>query len=59
MNLSGVDLALDDVQYGDVAVVQLVPVRPSADHHVLGLEESPHHVQHGGLPDVGRLRLLA
>ena len=45
MDLGGVNLALDDVQDGDVAVVQLVPVAPGAHHHVLGLKQPPHNVQ--------------
>ena len=57
MNLGGVHLALDDVEDGDVAVVQVLPVRARADHHVLGLQQPPHHVQHRRLPDVGRLLL--
>ena len=42
MDLGGVYLALDDVQDGDVAVVQLAPA-PGAHHYVLGLQQSPHH----------------
>ena len=57
MHLSWVNLTLDDVKYGDVAMVQLVSVGSSADHHVLGLEQSPHHVQDRRLPDVGALLL--
>ncbi len=45
MDLRGVNLSLDDVEEGDVAVVVL-SVSGSRHHHVLGLggaERLPHH----------------
>ena len=41
--LSGVDLALDDVEDGDVAVLDLLVDR-GGDHHVLGLQQPAHKV---------------
>lgn len=53
--LCGIHLALDDVEDGDVAVVGL-PVPAGGHHHVLGLQQPPHHVQDRGLPHAGHLR---
>ena len=45
---------LDNVQNGYVAVlVDPVPVSACADHHVLGLQQPPHHVQHCSLANIG------
>ena len=44
MHLSGVNLSLDDVENGDVAVVHLL-VGGGGHHHVLGLQEASHHVE--------------
>ena len=45
---------LDDVEDGDIAVfVHPVLGGPRADHHILGLEQAPHHVEHRRLSDVG------
>lgn len=54
-HLCGVDLALDDVKDGDVAVARL-PLSSCGHHHVLGLQEPPHHVQHCGFPHTSNLR---
>ena len=51
MHLRGVDLTLDDVEDGDVAVGVLL-VRGPADHHVLVLEEAAHHVEDGRAADL-------
>lgn len=53
--LSGIHLPLDDVEDGDVAVVGL-PVPARGHHHVLGLQQPPHHIQDRGLPHTGHLR---
>ncbi len=53
--LRWVDLSLDDVKDGDVAVARL-PLSPCGYHHVLGLQESPHHIQHCGFPDTSNLK---
>lgn len=53
--LCGVDLALDDVQDGDVAVVRLL-LSPRGHHDVLGLQKPPHHIQHCGLPHTSDLK---
>lgn len=53
--LGGVHLSLDDVEDGDVAVARL-PLPPRGHHHVLGLQEPPHHIQHCGLPHASNLR---
>lgn len=53
--LRWVDLPLDDVEDGDVAVAGL-PLSSCGHHHVLGLQESPHHVQHCGFPHTSNLR---
>ncbi len=50
--LRWVDLALNDVEYGDVAVCKVL-VDGGGHHHVLGLQQPPHHVQHGCLAHVG------
>ena len=71
VDLGGVHLPLDDVEYGDVAVLVRpgefllsdlfysnhispgeVPLDASAHHHVLRLQQPPHHVQHCRLPHV-------
>ena len=44
MNLSRVHLTLDNVQYGDVAMVDLL-VSGGRHHHVLGLQQASHHVE--------------
>ena len=36
------------------SVVQLAPAL-GAHHHILGLQQPPHHVQHSGPPNVGAL----
>ena len=47
VDLRRVDLALDDVQDGRVAVaVGAVALRRRRHHHVLRLQQPPHHVQH-------------
>lgn len=53
-HLRRIHLPLDDVEDGDVAVVGL-PVPPCGHHHVLGLQQSPHHVQDCGFPHTGHL----
>lgn len=53
--LCGVDLSLDDVEDGDVAVAWL-PLPPRGHHHVLGLQKPPHNIQHRGLPDTSNLK---
>ena len=58
MYLGGVDLPLDDVEYGDVAVLvrpRHIPLDARAHHHVLGLQQPPHHVQDCRLPHVGEV----
>lgn len=52
--LRGVDLSLDDVEDGDVAVAGL-PLPSGGHHHVLGLQKPPHHVQHRGFPHTSHL----
>lgn len=52
--LGGVHLPLDDVEDGDVAVAGL-PLPPRGNHHVLGLQEPPHHIQHCGFPHASNL----
>lgn len=42
-HLCGVNLSLDDVEDGDVAVARL-PLSPCRHHHVLGLQKPPHHI---------------
>ncbi len=50
-------LALDDVEDRDEAVVvALVSVR--RDHHVLGLEQAAHHVEHGCFAHFGLFLLV-
>ena len=44
MNLSRVHLTLDNVEYGYVAVVDLL-VGGGRHHHVLGLQQASHHVE--------------
>lgn len=41
--LCGVDLSLDDVKDGDVAVARL-SLSSRGHHHVLGLQKPPHHI---------------
>lgn len=53
--LCGVNLSLDDVEDGDVAVARL-PLSPRGHHHVLGLQKPPHHIQHGGFSHAGNLQ---
>ena len=53
MHISRVNLALDDVQNGDIAALL---ARNRRHHAVFGLEEAPHHVKDSRLAD--RLRLL-
>lgn len=53
--LRGIHLALDDVEDGDVAVARL-PLPPCGNHHVLGLQEPPHHVQDRGFPHTCHLK---
>lgn len=53
--LCGVNLSLDDVEDGDVAVARL-PLSPRGHHHVLGLQKPPHHIQHGGFSHAGDLQ---
>lgn len=53
--LCGVDLSLDDVQDGDVAVARL-PLSSSGHHHVLGLQKPPHHIQHCGFSYTSNLK---
>lgn len=48
VHLRRIDLALDDVEQRDVAVVD-ASIAVGRDHHVLGLEETTHHVEHGRL----------
>ena len=48
---------MDDVQDGNVAVVDAF-VAIGRDHHVLGLEEATHHVEHGRLAHLGLLFLV-
>lgn len=53
--LCGINLSLDDVQDGDVAVARL-PLPPCGNHHILGLQKSPHHIQHCGFPYTSHLK---
>lgn len=47
MHVGWIGFASDDVQDADVAAL----LRRSSRHHaILGLEESPHHIKHSGLP---------
>lgn len=46
VHLRRVHFALYDVQNGDIAVT-LHAVHWRGNHHVLGLKEASHHVQHG------------
>lgn len=45
--LCGIDLSLNDVEDSDVAVARL-PLPPCGNHHILGLQKPPHHIQHCG-----------
>ena len=57
MDLCWVHLSLDDVQYGDIAVV--VPSVPrSGHHHIFRLEEPPHHIKNSGLTNTGHLEII-
>lgn len=53
--LCGVDLSLDDVKDGDVAVAWL-PLSSCGHHHILGLQKPPHHIQHCGFPHTSDLK---
>ncbi len=53
--LCWVDLSLDDVEDGDVAVARL-PLSACGHHHILGLQKPPHHIQHCGFPDASNLK---
>lgn len=57
-HLCGIHLPLDDVEDGNVAVVGL-PVSPCGHHHVLRLQQSPHHIQDCGFPHAGHLQMPA
>ena len=50
VDLRWVHIALYDVQYGNVTVVDLLVALSNRDHHVLLLEQTSHHVEHGRLP---------
>jgi hypothetical protein len=52
--LSGINLALDDVEDGDVAVIGLALYR-CRYHHVLGLQQTSHDVEHCRLAHTSRL----
>ena len=54
VNVCGIHFSLDDVQDRDVDVMVGL-IRPSGHHHVLGLEESPHHIEDSRFADTGRL----
>lgn len=49
VHLCGIHLALDYIQYGYVAVPL---VRWRGDHHVLGLQQTTHYIQHGSLAHI-------
>lgn len=51
VNLSGIDLSLNDVQNWHVLSFS----RWSTDHDVVGMEQSSHDVQHSGFSDVWHL----
>lgn len=53
--LRGVNFSLDDVEDSNVAVTGL-SLSPSGHHHILWLQEPPHHIQHGCLPHTSDLR---
>jgi hypothetical protein len=62
-DLRGIYLSLNDVEYGNVAVLNLL-VLSGRHHHVLWLQQPPHHVEHGrlahrGVVRVGRERRVA
>lgn len=56
--LCGIHLSLDDVEDGDVAVAGL-PLSPCGNHHILGLQKPPHHIQHCGFPHTSNLKQSA
>lgn len=53
--LCGINLSLDDVKDGDVAVARL-PLSPCGNHHILGLQKPPHHIQHCGFSYTSNLK---
>ncbi len=53
--LCGVDLSLDDVKDGDVAVAWL-PLSSCGHHHIFGLQKPPHHIQNCGFPHTSNLK---
>lgn len=53
--LRGVNFSLDDVEDSNVAVTGL-SLSSSGHHHILGLQQSPHHIQHRRLPHTSNLR---
>lgn len=53
--LCGVNLSLDDVEDGDVTVAGL-PLSSCGHHHILWLQEPPHHIEHCGFPHASNLR---
>lgn len=53
--LCGVNFSLDDVEDSNVAVTGL-SLSSSGHHHILGLQQSPHHIQHCRLPHTSNLR---
>jgi len=56
LHLSRVDLALDDIKYGYIAVVGLTLDRRGY-HHVLWLQQAPHHIENGRLAHTGHLNV--
>lgn len=53
--LCGINLPLDDVKDGDVAMARL-PLSPRGNHHILGLQKPPHHIQNRGFPHASNLK---
>ena len=52
--LRWIHLALNNVEYGDITVIRLSVYR-CRHHHVLGLQQSSHDIQHCGLTYTGNL----
>jgi len=55
-HLCWVDLALDDVKDGDVAVISLTLHR-RRHHHVLRLQQASHYVKYGRLAYARHLKI--